>query len=471
MSVDPDPATPPEPAQPPPVREKQSMPQAKRRYKRGNEPDTPGDVPAAYRPRPEGEDRAAALPDEQVADEIEALNARLRTLSAQREAAQQSNAAESRGAKYFRLARKQSPPPTPRDPSAPAAAPGPVAASPGAASPRTAPAPGPAGPVTLPTPPAIHYAPWHDTAWHPGWLVASAGMLVLGLLAFFLGRASNRPLVIKEVALTPAPTWSAADIAQLDRIIATDRSGDLGEAFQQANRLNRVLGTREGLSLYSAGLQARAGGINNAEADLVRSVNAYAPPFTNAAVQDRLGFVYARRRDFKSAADCFAAAVASNPFDPAAFYHWGEALRRGGKLADAVDKFQAALLRLPPEGPETSGLRECAALRLRLTLIELGNDAGLKPTLDQQLRLPVPSVYWLVTAIAYDLQHNDPASAAAMVDRAKVVAQPTEFDLLCNDYFLRVLATHAPGVDLHAPELTRERRARLDASHAYFIDP
>ena len=137
----------------------------------------------------------------------------------------------------------------------------------------------------------------------------------------------------------------------------------------------------------------------------------------------------------------------------------------------AIGKFQAALLRLPPEGLETNSLRECTALRLRLTQIELGNDADVKTALDQRLRQPVPSVYWLLTAVAYDLQHNDPAGAVAAAERAKVVAPPAEFDLLFNDYFLRSLAAHTPGLAAYAPELTRERQARLDASLTYFIDP
>ena len=189
-------------------------------------------------------------------------------------------------------------------------------------------------------------------------------------------------------------------------------------------------------------------------------------------MQDHLGFIYARRRDFSAASDCFAAAAASNPFDPMLFYHWGESLRRSGKLTDAAARFREVLLRLPREGPESASLRECAALRLRLVQIELGSDADVKAELDEQLRQPAPSVYWLLTAVAYDLQHNDAAGALAAVQRAKMAVSPAQFDLLFNDYFLRALASHTLSVAPFAPEMTAERRKRqLEESRTYFIDP
>ena len=308
------------------------------------------------------------------------------------------------------------------------------------------------------------------------WLLVLAGALGLSALAFFLGSQSNNPSVARHPAGAAAPpvspTWSEADMTQLDQVFDLAHGGNPQGAYAEATRLDRQLDHRPSLEAYAALMEVQTGALNNAEADLTRKADVTGRPTRETvAVQNGLGFVFARRRDFKSASGAFAAAAAADPFDPRAFYYWGESLRRTGQLAEAVAKFREVLLRLPVDQPESDSLSQCAAFRMRLSQIELGEDTEVKTALDTQLRRPVPSVYWLLTAVAYDLQHGDAPAALAVLQRIKVVSQPELLNALLNDYFLRSFATHNKEVAAFFPELTAERRQQLEASMACFIDP
>ena len=447
MSADPDSSSAPDPNAAPAdtsaqAADKFQFPQVKRRFKR--ELDAPG--PSG------GDEPAAGSPENDLRKEIDSLTARLQTLADQRKEAPAAPAeAEARNAKYFRLTRKANAPAPAREPGA-------------------APAAEPAAPVQLAGPPTTRVVMGHYPTGNAGWLLASIGVLLLTALAFFLGTLTNRPST--STAATPVvAAWSEPDITKLDRVRETERSGNLRGAYEAAENLDKQLGGRPNLEGYSSVLEARSGRMNDAEADLVRKANPADPPREFAAAQERLGFVYARRRDFKSAVECFSSAATADPLDPLAFYYWGETLRRTGRLPEAIGKFQEVLLRLPAGQPESDSLWQCAAFRLRLTQIELGNDAEVKTALDAQLRRPVPSVYWLLTAVVYDLQHNDVPGALAVLQRVKVVAQPELVDALFNDYFLRALAVRNSDIATYFPELTAERRKQLDAGMAYFIDP
>ena len=298
----------------------------------------------------------------------------------------------------------------------------------------------------------------------------------MSALAFFLGWQSNNPPAARHPAVPAAPpvipAWSEAEVTQLDQVFALAHGGNPQGAYAEATRLDRQLDHRTSLEAYAALLEVQTGALNNAEADLIRKADVTGRPARETvAVQDDLGFIFARRRDFKSASGAFAAAAAADPFDPRTFYYWGESLRRTGQLAEAVARFREALMRLPVNQPESDSLSQCAAFRMRLSQIEMGDDNEVKTALDAQLRRPVPSVYWLLTAVAYDLQHGDATAALAVLQRIGVVAQPELVNALLNDYFLRSFATHNKEVAAYFPELTAERRQQLEAGMACFIDP
>ena len=423
--------------------DKYQFPQVKRRFKRELDAEGP---PAAG-----GNEPAGTSPEDQLRKEIDGLTERLRLLAEKRLPPPPAAEPEPRNAKYFRLERKANAPAPPREPAAAGTE--------------------PAAPVTLAGPPTTRVVLGYHPSRNEGWLLASAGVLGLIGLAFYLGWLSNRPLLTNRTATATAPPWSEPEIAQLDGVLNTERSGNLRGAYHDAVSLSRQLGGRPNLEGYASVLEARAGSVNNGEADLIRKADASDPPREAAAVQERLGFVYARRRDFNSAIRAFANAAEADPLDPLAFYNWGEALRRAGRLPEAIGKFREVLLRLPTGQPESDSLWQCAAFRMRLSEIELGGDTDLKTALDAQLARPVPNVYWLLTAVAYDFQHGDAPAALGVLQRIKVVSPPELFDALLNDYFLRGFAVHNPEAAVYFPEMTPERRKRLDASGACFIDP
>ena len=444
MSADPNSAPAPDPNAPASeasaqTSDKYQFPQVKRRHRR--------DLDAAAPPAAGGNEPAGTSPEDQLRKEIDGLTERLRLL-AEKRLPPPPPEAEARSAKYFRLERKAATPAPAREP--------------GAAAPE------PAAPVLPPTERVV-------VGYHPsrneGWLLATAGILGLAALAFYLGWLANRPLASGTAPPPVTSTWTEPEITQLDKVFDMERSGNLKGAFHEATSLDKQLGGRRSLEGYAGVLEARSGSINNGEADLMRKIDASDPPRETAAVQKQLGFIYARRRDFNAAIHCFANAAEADPLDPWAFYYWGEALRRAGRLPEAIGKFREVLERLPTGQPESDSLWQCAAFRMRLSQIELGGDADVKTALDAQLGRPVPSVYWLLTAAAYDLQHGDAPAALGVLQRVGVVSSPELLDPLLNDYFLRGFAVRNKAVAEYFPEITPERRKRLDASGACFIDP
>jgi tetratricopeptide (TPR) repeat protein len=454
MSVDSDPDRTPEPANAPvQMREKLPVPQAKRRFKRDGEEavaGSPEDTPVGRRATPGSGEVTRLSPEEELRNEISSLHARLESLVERREANRPPEP-EARSAKYFRLTRKASAPAPPRES-------GPTAAE-------------PAAPVVLST-----SAPRGAGLYRPqessGWVLASAVVLALVIGAFVLGWWTNRPVhgFANRGPAVVAP-WSEPEIVQLDHTLGAVRGGNLFQARTEARELDKQLGGRPQLAELIALLSGRIGSSNDAEASLVRRSNDAVQPREVAAVQSRLGFIYSRRRDFPSAIACFAGAAANDPLDPVPFYNWGEALRRTGRLPDAIGRFREALLRLPDGSPETESLRQCAALRLRLCQIEDGNDGDVKSAIDLQLAGPAPSIYWLLTGVAYDLQHGDVTGASGLLAKLHVAKPQAVVDVLLDDYFLRALGSRNAQVASYFPELTVARRKQLEATEIPFIDP
>ena len=317
-------------------------------------------------------------------------------------------------------------------------------------------------------PPTTRVVLSHQPAGNTHWLLISAGALALAVLAFCLGELSNRPAPVAASAPPVTPVWTQPDIARLDRVLDIGQSGNLQGASSDALALARQLGGRPDLEGFASLLEARAGRANDAEADLLRKAAAANSPLEIAAAQKRLGFVFARRRDFRAATEAFASAASADPLDPLVFYDWGEALRRSGLLQEAIGKFQEVLLRLPAGQPESDSLYQNAALRTRLCQIELGSDADLKTEIDRQLARPLPSVYWLLTAVAYDLQHDDAPAAPEILQRIKAALPPDLFEALLNDYFLRAPSRPLPRGrrlfprnDTGAPQSARRQRGVL----------
>ncbi len=296
----------------------------------------------------------------------------------------------------------------------------------------------------------------------------------LAIVAFLVGRGASHPDPGQRAAATaataPAPHWNATLLGKLDQVLAADQSGDLQKAKDEALDLKKQIGSSLELDLYIGSLTTRLGHMNDAEADLSRLLEPYMQPLQAAAVNESLGFTYARRRDFKRAAEAFADASRIDPFNPDNYYRWGEVLRRQGRLQDAIDKFRQALQRLPEGTPENESQRECAALKMHLAQIELGHDSEIKPEIDAHLHEPSPGGYWLLTAAAFALQHNDIPGATDALQKARAVLPAARYAALLDDYYFHTFALKPELATILAPSAQNTKQQKL-ARMVYFVDP
>ncbi len=381
--------------------------------------------------------------------------------------------AEPRTAKYHRLSKSGTGAPgAPPEPSAvaastPAAVP-PVAAAPAGPSVESPSTP-PALPVTF-RPASIPQSPRRL-----GWLWLS----LLGLLAFgalvYLTVVYFRPAA-KETGggnkLPPASTatWTDDTLRQLDQALAADQSGDLKGAQRIASALKKPdVPAPPGLDLYLAGIQSRTDHSYDVEADLLRALST-ASPEAAAEMNERLAFNFSRTRDFARANECFKAASQLDPFSAPLFYHWGETLRHLGHFQEASDTFRRALDRVPTGQPEAESLRQCINLKQRLTLTEQARDGEFQAEMDEALKAPQPSGYWLLTAAAVALQHKNLAQAAGDLGRARDALSTATFNELLNDYFFRAYADRKELADFFPPD-PAARRARLQPTMTYTVEP
>lgn len=469
MSADPTPPPPPEPV-PPATGETpvETLPQ-KRRYKRTE----PAEVPAT-----EGDSD----------NEIIVLSSLLQNLLARKQGTEgtETTESETRG-KINRFVSRKDAPPVPADPPRelpPAAVtvPPPVQAPPPPAVPARSGGAGLEGmnAIAFPKFEPRGFQPepsntWWDrsgSTWGRGVLYFSfsAG---LALLAFLAGR-SNLPRAAALPNKTPAnrsnAPWTPTVTEQLGRALTADQAGDLNAARQIAINLQQSLVNNPFLEGYLATLDTRSGRLNDVEASIARRINPGIPPDLAVALLNAQAFNYCRRREFERAIDCFGEIAKIQPSDARNFLHWGEALRRLGRLSEAITKFQETILRLPEAVPSLADDREYAAFKRRLSQVEFGRPEDLRAELDQRLGAPVPGGYWLLTGAAVALQAGDVPGAVELLKKAQAVYPPQQFTTLLEDYFFRAQAYH-PEISVFltpsSPEKFQERQLRMN----HFVDP
>ena len=254
------------------------------------------------------------------------------------------------------------------------------------------------------------------------------------------------------------------------KALAADQAGDLKGAQRIASALKKPdAPAPPGLDLYLASIQSRTEHSYDVEADLLRALS-NASPEAAAELNERLAFNFSRARDFTKADDFFKAASQLDPFSALLFYHWGETLRHLGHFQEATEAFRRALDRVPTGQPEAESLRECINLKQRLTLVEQGRDGELQTEMDEALKTPRPSGYWLLTAAAVALQHKNLPEAAADLGRARDALGTVTFDELLNDYLFRAYADRAELAGFF-PSDPAARRAQLQPTMTYTVEP
>ena len=305
--------------------------------------------------------------------------------------------------------------------------------------------------------------------------------LVVAAFAYFVGRKVIHSPILTHAAVSnqvvgPVPKlttiWSPALISQLDAVLTADQNGELKTARQLATDLKKRMPESSDLDLYLSTLQVRDGEYSNAEQSISKMLNGFTPPLLAAAINENLGFIYARKRDLPLAISSFADAAAADPFNAVHFYHWGEALRRKGQLQEAVIHLNEALTRLPQGSLAIESLREEVEFKINLTRIELGtDDADLTAAITEHLKTPMPNGYWLLTAAAYALQHGDMATAADDFRKARSTLSADAYTVLTNDSFLRSFAGNDEIAAFLNVGSAASRARLLQPRMGYFIDP
>ena len=327
---------------------------------------------------------------------------------------------------------------------------------------------------------AVGRPSWESTPLPVGFKKYVILTLVLLGVGFMAGRRFGHPAPVTQRTATtqsgaPAPrlttTWAPGRMAQLDAMLAADEHGDLKVARQLALDIKKDLPDSPEVDLYLATIQVRQNEFKIPENDLARAVDAFTPPREAAAINDHLGFLYARHRDFPRAALAFSDAASTDPFNPEHFQHWAEAERREGHLQDAIDHFTQALARLPLGSPSNSSRREEIGMKIRLAQVEMGKDQDLKAEIDAQLKLPVPSGYWLLTAAGYGLQHNDMTLAVSSLQKARATLSADDYAALTNDYFFHSFSSGLDVAGLLPPNNPAARVQPFLPRMGYFIDP
>lgn len=139
------------------------------------------------------------------------------------------------------------------------------------------------------------------------------------------------------------------------------------------------------------------------------------------------------------------AASRANPYESRYWLYQAQILRQTGKLQKAVERLRGAALR-----SEEPAQVELIELFVRLTKLELGQEAEFSGELATKLAAPVPPPDWLLTAAARDFQHERFADGANTLRRA-LEGQPLPFIALrLNDIFFRRFATRPELALLYA---------------------
>ncbi len=408
--------------------------------------------------------------DEEKPDQaIEVLSSLLQNLVAQKEqrpAALEPAATPPKAAKYHRLSKTGSGNPTVPTETAPA---------PAETIPATSDAP-PAPAATTP-PPAVVFrpAPILDPALEDRRLRVWKTLALLSLLAlvglagymFWSARPAGSGNAPEAKPATPT-AWTDTSLHQLDLALAADQAGDLKEAQRLASAITAPnAAPPPGLAIYLASLGTRLERRYDAEADLLRLAK-NASPEGVAAINEGLGFNFMRSRDFEKAAETYKTAIHHDPFSASLLYEEGEIARHLGHFADAEASFRRALDRVPTGRPEFASLRECIGLKLRLCAVEQGQEGTLQAETDEQLKSSSPSGYWLLTAAAIALQHQDWTAAAGLLGRARGALGAEQFNALLNDYLFRAQADHKEIAEFF-PDAAQ--RAKLPATMAHTVEP
>ena len=235
--------------------------------------------------------------------------------------------------------------------------------------------------------------------------------------------SSEKPLETVKASATP----SAAALELVDQAMAAEKARNYPKAIDLLEQAQHETGHVEGLNYHLAVLCYKA----NEVARVLPLLNlSIAEGEEVAACYNFRGTLSDGSGSTDRSPGDLEKATLIDPFDARYLFVWGEALRRAGKLEQALVQFRRAYNRAP-EGPLASEY----ALKVRLTQIELGQQDQFASEMATELKLTPPPADWLFTAAAVEMHRNNYAAAAEHLDKVRSLIGETATRAQLQDTF------------------------------------
>ena len=278
----------------------------------------------------------------------------------------------------------------------------------------------------------------------PWWIWIGAQVCGFGLLlgGYFLGQAwspaarpdsSRPPSSNRDDAGKSARVGSERALEAANRGLKAERSRDFPAAQaiydEMLNRQTPMPGAEYRLAL----LTLHEGDYVQTEAHLNRSVQAGDDVADCCLLRASLAGM---KSNYGDAAAQLAAAVRAQPFNARFCFCWGEALRRAGRLPDAIERLTEALDR-----PDNAAARELYLFKLRLARVESGGEPAFDAEVAAHIGQPAPGGDWLLLSAAREIGRGNFAPAAERLEQAKAALPPEVFGLYVQDYLFQAQAS------------------------------
>ena len=288
--------------------------------------------------------------------------------------------------------------------------------------------------------------PPRPRAWSPVlvWSVA-LGAVLLGLELIWYWPA-DRPAVPAAAAnlgaTVPTPgrppgnlhvSDEALQVA--DQFLATIAKGDFAGALDLLEETDRR-------KLLLPGLRYQAGLVAYHQRDSYKAARWINASINAGECLPECAYLQAAdaasRNNYQAAAAHMQEAARLTPFSPRYYFHWAECLRRAGKPAEAIERFEQARRCRP-----ASGDLELIFFKLDLARIEADNDAEFQADIAKKLTVEPVSGNLLLLGAANEITHDHAAAATPYLQRAAQALAPGVMRARMRDYVFRLPANEA----------------------------
>jgi tetratricopeptide (TPR) repeat protein len=240
--------------------------------------------------------------------------------------------------------------------------------------------------------------------------------------------------------MTAALSARAAEL--VDQIANAEKAGNLSKALALCKQFQSE-------KLHAMGFDYKEGQLAAAADDTARAMLALNRSLAlreNVAEARFLRVMLMQPREQGPTLQEYEMAAQAEPFNAKAFFFWGEALRRAGKLQEAVGRLKQAVDRV--RNPLDEALYR---LKIRLTLIELKQDSEFADELRTNLESPSPAPDWLLTAAAQHMHRGEFAAAVPFLKRFTESLPREEIVKRFRDFFLAGFASQKEIAPFYEP--------------------